>query len=145
VHTVGVTLHAEVEATQSVTRKTISSALQNNSSGLIPLHDMLDNWLEHALVRQIVDTIAKWDIDSIVLSIPDTHITELSSTGEVFTVLVERHCHHAICGVECLLHTVTMVHITVDVQNSLVEAKKLNDAEDDIWDQSAKVLISQPT
>ncbi|KAF3844660.1 hypothetical protein F7725_007823, partial [Dissostichus mawsoni] len=42
---------------------------------------------------------------------------------EVLSVLVEGHRHDTVCGVESLLHTVSMMDVNVDVQNSLVNCQ----------------------
>lgn len=46
---------------------------------------------------------------------------EVSGSGELLPVFMERHCHHPVCGVECLLHSVPVVDVSVDVQHPLVE------------------------
>lgn len=45
---------------------------------------------------------------------------QVSSAGEVLAVLVERHGHDAVRGVEGLLHAVSVVDVNVNVQNPLV-------------------------
>lgn len=40
---------------------------------------------------------------------------EISSTGEKFTVLVERYSHDTISGIESLLNAITVMHINVNV------------------------------
>ena len=45
---------------------------------------------------------------------------EIPCPGKVLPVLVERDGHDPISGVECLLHSVTMVNINVNVENSLM-------------------------
>lgn len=45
---------------------------------------------------------------------------QVTSAREVLSVLVERNCHDAVCGVEGLLHTIAMMDVNINVQNSLV-------------------------
>ena len=58
---------------------------------------------------------------------------ERSGAGEIFAVLVERDRHDPIGGVEGLFDAVAVVHINVNVENALVEAEQLDDAENDVW------------
>jgi hypothetical protein len=48
---------------------------------------------------------------------------EISSAGEVLSVLVERDGHDTVSGIECFLHTITVMNVNVDVQNTLVVSK----------------------
>lgn len=50
---------------------------------------------------------------------PDTN-PEISSTREVLPVLVERHGHDSVGGVECFLDSITVVNVNVNVQHPLV-------------------------
>lgn len=45
---------------------------------------------------------------------------QVTSSWEVFSVLVKWDCHDSVSGVECFLHTVTMMNVNVHVQHSLV-------------------------
>lgn len=45
---------------------------------------------------------------------------QVSGSGEVFPVLVKGNSHDSVCGVEGLLHPVTVVDVNVDVQHPLV-------------------------
>lgn len=125
--------HTEVEATETVARQTIATALEDNRLRTVPLHDALDHGLEDALVGSIVDTVTEGEIDGVVLARADTDITKFTSTGEVLAVLVERDSHDAVRGVECFFNTVTMVNVDVNVENALLEPEQLEDTEDDVW------------
>jgi hypothetical protein len=46
---------------------------------------------------------------------------------------VERDRHHTIGAVEGFFDAIAVVHVNVDVQHSWVEAKKLDDAKNDIY------------
>lgn len=50
---------------------------------------------------------------------PETY-PEITGAWEVLPILVERHGHDAISGVECLLHTISMMDVNINVKNSLV-------------------------
>ena len=45
---------------------------------------------------------------------------EVAGAGEVLPVLVERDGHHAVGGVEGLLHAVSVVNVNVDVHHAPV-------------------------
>ena len=55
-----------------------------------------------------------------------TH-SEISGAGEVLSVLVEGDGHHAVGGVEGLLHAVAVVDVDVDVQHPLVVLEQFQD------------------
>lgn len=134
VDAVGMPAHAQVEAAQTVTRQTVSTALQDHGLWTIPFHHTLDHRLKNALVRDIVDTIPEGEVDRIIFALANTDVAELASAGEVLAVLVEGNGHDAICGVKRFFDTITMVNINVDVKHSLFEAQKFENSQDDICD-----------
>ena len=89
VDAIGMTFHAKVETTKTITRETVSTALEDNSFRLIVVHDTLDDRFEDRLVRDVVNAIAKREIDCVVFALANTNIAQLTSTWEVFAVLVE--------------------------------------------------------
>lgn len=129
---VGMALHAEVEATQSVSTETVTSALQNDSLGLVELHDVFDNGFENRLVRVVVDTIAEGEVDGVVLAGTDADVAQLTSTREVFAVLVEGDGHDTVGRIEGLLDTISVVDVNIDVEDALLESKEFEDTEDNV-------------
>jgi len=57
-----------------------------------------------------------------------TH-ANITSTGEEFSETVERAGHDTIGGVESLLDTVAMVDVDIDVENTRVDTKQLENTE----------------
>jgi hypothetical protein len=92
----------------------------------------LDDRLKDGLVSRIINTISKREVDSIVLASAYANIPKLTSTGEVLAVLVERDSHDPVGSIERFLNTIAVVNVNVNVENSLLEAEKLNNAKDDI-------------
>jgi hypothetical protein len=127
-----VALHTQVEAAQSITRKTVSAALENNSFRLVIVHDSLDDWLKDRLVGDIVNTIAEWEVDGVILASAYTDIAKLTSTWEILSVLVERAGHDSVGGIEGFFNTITMMNVDVNVEDALLESQELNYAEDNI-------------
>jgi hypothetical protein len=62
-NTVGMTFHCEVETAETIARQTVTATLQDNGLGAIVVHACLDNGLKDALVRRIINPIAKRKID----------------------------------------------------------------------------------
>lgn len=122
VDAVRVASHAQVETSQAITRETVTTTLKNHGFWTVPLHNALDHRLEDTLVRDIVDAVTKWEIDSIVFALSHTDVTELTGTREILSILVERHSHDTVCSVKCLLDTIAMVDINIDVENALPKA-----------------------
>jgi hypothetical protein len=125
-------IHAQVEATQPVTRETVTSALQHNGFWTIVGHDGLDNRLEDISVCIVRYAVAQGEVDRVILAAAHTNVAKFASTGKVLAVLVERYGHDAIGCVKGLLDTIAVVHINIDVQNALLVPQKLDNAEDDV-------------
>ena len=124
--------HAQVEAAQSIARETVSAALENNGFGLVIVHNALNDGLEDRFVGDIVNAVAKREVDCVILSGAHTNVAKLTSTWEVLSVLVERDSHDSVGGVEGFFDAVAMVDIDVNIENSLLESEELDDAEDNI-------------
>lgn len=107
--------HAKVEAAETVTRKTVSTTLKDNGLGLVVVHDGLDNGLENGLVGIVGDTIAKREVDCVILSNTNSDIAQLASPREIFSILVEGAGHNSVGSVEGLFNAITVVNINVDV------------------------------
>ena len=120
--------HAQVEAAKTITRQTVTTALEDNSLGLEVLHDSADDRLEDGAVGVVVDTVAEREVNGIVLARSDTNVAQLAGTGEVLAVLVEGYGHDAIGRVKGFLHTITVVNIDIDVENALLESQELEDS-----------------
>lgn len=132
VHAVCVTSHTQVKASKTVTRKTVSTTLQDDSLRSVPFHDALDYGLENRLVGEVINSIAKREVDGIVLALSNTNVTKLTSPREVFSVLVERDGHDTVRRVESFLDAIAVVHINVDVQDTLLKTQQLEDTQDNI-------------
>lgn len=115
------TPHAEIKASEAITRETITTALDNDGLGTVPFHDITDGWLKYALVRDIIDAISKREVHRIILALSNTDVTKLTSSGKVFSVFMEGDGHNTIGRVEGLFDTITMVDININVQHSLPE------------------------
>lgn len=124
--------HAQIEASQPVTRKRITTALQDYRSRLVVFHDPADGGLEDALVTIVVDAISEREVDRVVLSLADTNISQFASSGEVLAVLVEGDGHDSVGRVKGLLDAITVVDVNVDIEDAFVEAEEFEDAEDDV-------------
>jgi hypothetical protein len=127
-----VSVHAQVEATQAIAGQAVRAALEDHRFGLIVAHDVLDDWLKDGLVGFVCDTIAEGEVDRVVLSLPDSNVSELAGTREIFAVFVKRDCHDSIGGIEGLLHTIAMVNVDVDVEDALHRSQQFQDAEHNV-------------
>lgn len=121
-HTFRVPLHTQIETSQSISRKRITAALQDDRAGLIPLDNPLDDRLKDALVVFIVDAVPQGDVDRVALGVADAVVPDLAGTGEELAVFVKGGSHDAVGGVECLFDAVSVVHVDVDVEYTGVVA-----------------------
>ena len=135
--------HAQIEAAQAVTRKTVAAALEDNGLGLVILHHCLDDWLENCLVRRVVNAIPQREIDGVVLAVADSDVAELAGTGEVLAVLVEGDGHDTVGRVEGLLDTIAMMDINVNVEDALLVAQEFENGENDVC--AVRWNISEPS
>lgn len=126
------TAHAKVEAAETVTRKTVSTTLEDDGLRLVVVHYGLNNRLENGLVGIIGNTIAKREIDGVVLSNANSDVAQLASSGEVLSILVEGAGHNSVGCVEGLFNAITVVNVDVDVQDALLVSQELENCEDDV-------------
>lgn len=124
--------HAQVEASKTITRKTVTTALKDHSFGSVPFHDAPDHGLENGLVRDIINPIAKREIDGIMLALSHTDIAELTGSREILSIFVERHRHNTVRGIESFFDTIAVVHINVDVKDSLFKTQQFEDTQNDV-------------
>jgi hypothetical protein len=92
----------------------------------------LDDWLKNRLVRNVVNAIAEREVNSIILAGAHSNIAQLAGPGKELAVFMERHRHDSVCCVKRLFNTIAMVDINIDIEHALIEAKKLDNPQDDI-------------
>jgi hypothetical protein len=119
-HAIGVPVHAQVEAAQSVPGETVAAALEDNGFWPVVCHDSFNGGFEDVLVGLVRDAVAEREVDGIVLASSNANVAKLAGAGEVLAVLVKRDRHDTIGGVKSFLDTVTMVHVDIDVQHALL-------------------------
>jgi small-conductance mechanosensitive channel len=126
-------LHAQIEAAESIARQAIASTLQHNRLRSVPLHDALDDRLEDVFVRLVIDTVSKWEVDGVVFAWANSDVTEFPGPREVLAIFVERNGHHTVGGIERFFHTITVMNVNIDIEHSLLVAEELNDPKNDVW------------
>ena len=64
------------------------------------------------------------NIDAVIFAIVLTHLVQgTCSWKEILAILMEGYCHAAVCEVECLLYSIAVMDIDVQVQHSGVHLK----------------------
>lgn len=127
VNAISMSLHAKIEASKSITRQAVSTTLKYNGFRSVIFHNTFDDWLEDSFVGSIVNAVAKRKVDRVMLSLANANVAKLTSTRKVFAILVERHCHDPISGVESFFDTITMMNVDVNIEHTLPEAEQLED------------------
>ena len=117
-----------------VSRERVCSALEDNGAGLVELHDSGHDGDEDTLVAGVVNAVTEGEVEAVVLPSPSSNVPEVSSPGEVLSVLVEADGHDPVRGVEGLLHPVSVVNVNIDVEDSLVVLEELQDGQDNVID-----------
>ncbi len=127
-------METEVKAAQTIATKGIGSALEDYSTGAESLHNLRNNWFEDFLVALIIHAISQGAIHGIELASSSADILQITSSREIFTIFMETDSHDSVSSVESFLHTVTVMDININVENTLVIFEQLQDAHDDIVD-----------
>mmetsp|Transcript_4330 Transcript_4330/g.13090 ORF Transcript_4330/g.13090 Transcript_4330/m.13090 type:complete len:341 (+) Transcript_4330:459-1481(+) len=125
----------EIEIAQPVSSERIRATLQNHSRGPEHLHDLPNDGLKHLLVGHVGNSVLERKIDGVILARPGTLVPYVARPREKHvTKFVKGHGHDAISDVECLLHSVAVVNINVDVQNPRKVLEELQNRKHDIVD-----------
>lgn len=98
----------------------ISPTLENHNLWPKSNSDSFHDIFVYLLKAIVVQTIEKWNVDSVSLAFTFAHILDITGTREEISIPMEAHGHHSIRGIECLLHPVSMVDVDVDVEDTLV-------------------------
>ena len=124
---------AEVEASKFVVAETISTKLHYNCMGTILCHNALHDVFEKFVERVVIHSGFERYIERVVFSIVLSILIEASSSREkIFPVLMEGNGHYSVRQVEGFLHTVSMMHIDIDVDDSGIDEKKLQNCQNDV-------------
>lgn len=124
IDTIGMAAHAQVEAAKAIAGQAVSATLKDDSLRLIVGHHGLDHRFKNGLVCLVRDSVSQREVDSIILADADSNIPEFSGSREVLAVLVEGDSHDSVCGIECLLHTIAVMDINIDVENALLVSQE---------------------
>lgn len=55
---------------------------------------------------------------------------------------MKRNCHDTVSGVKCLLNSITMVNVNINVQNSLMVPNKINKKlYHEIYDWNTQIIL----
>lgn len=124
--------HAEIETSQAVTRQAVSSTLQHYSLRAVVLHDIFDHRFKDRFIGFVVNSIAQWEVNRIVLALAHTNISELAGAREVLAIFVEGDSHNSIGSVKGFFNPVSMVNVDIYVKYALVVSEKLENTKHDI-------------
>ena len=117
----------QIEAAQAITSQRIGTTLENNGARTVPHHDVLNDRFKDGMVTGIIDTVTQGHIDRVVLALAVANVADVSGPGEKLAELVERHGHDSVGRVEGFLDAVSVMHVNVNVQDSIViSMKKVN-------------------
>lgn len=118
------TLYGQVKTTKSITAQTISTTLQNNSSWPVELNDILHDSLEYIRIIWVSDALLQWHIDRVVSTVVSANLEHVTCAREkAVSVLVKWNSHHSIRQIECILHTIAVVNINIDIKHTRMYSK----------------------
>lgn len=87
---------------------------------------------KHALEFLVLDSILQRDVDGIAFPSTPPSVILRSRPRKILTKLVKAARHDAVSSIKCLLHSVTMMAVDVDIQYARVRSKKLQNSENNV-------------
>jgi hypothetical protein len=94
---------------QPITGQGIGAALQNNGAWLENFHNFGNHWAKNTPEGFIIHTIIERKVNGVILAIGVTDILNVSRSREIFPEFVKRDSHDAVCGVECLFDSISVM------------------------------------
>mmetsp|Transcript_11278 Transcript_11278/g.19256 ORF Transcript_11278/g.19256 Transcript_11278/m.19256 type:complete len:340 (-) Transcript_11278:276-1295(-) len=126
----GMTPGCQVEQSQTILSQRIGATLHHNTRRLKFLDGLVYDRLKYLAVTLIIDAIFKRKIDRIVFAHTNSLVPNISSTWEEhIPKLVERQGHDAIRDVKCLLHTIPVMDINIDIHHTRIIPQHLEDGK----------------
>ena len=93
---------------------------------------MLNHRTEYRGKRISINSITKRHVDGVGLAFFHAHISHITGAGEKVTKLVERTRHHPVRRIERLFHTISVMHVNVNIQNTRIRAQQLKNGQDNV-------------
>lgn len=85
------------------------------------------------MIGVVVDADLERHVEGIVFSDSLAHGVDVASPWEkLLAVLVERYCHDSIGNIECLFDPISMMHIHIQIKNSLMVFQELKNSQDNV-------------
>eukprot|EP00359_Climacostomum_virens_P001020 CAMPEP_0204898078 /NCGR_PEP_ID=MMETSP1397-20131031/1084_1 /ASSEMBLY_ACC=CAM_ASM_000891 /TAXON_ID=49980 /ORGANISM="Climacostomum Climacostomum virens, Strain Stock W-24" /LENGTH=123 /DNA_ID=CAMNT_0052065881 /DNA_START=398 /DNA_END=769 /DNA_ORIENTATION=+ len=119
--------HTQVETAKPVARQTISTTLQNDGSGLVAVHDLIEDRLIDIFEALIIHSLEEREVDAVAVAFAVAGVSEVACVREVVAKLVEATEHYPIGRVEGFFHAIAVVDVDVNVAHSMMRAEKLKD------------------
>lgn len=139
---ISVALQLNIESPDQISLNGVSSTLQPNNVRLVHLHNFVHDFGEEVVVLHISAPRPQGNVQAVVLPITLSNIIQGSGSWEKFcfgVVLMELHSEDSVLSEESFLHSVSVVHIDVYVQHSLLGPQQVLDSQNDI------IAVTKPT
>ena len=115
----------QVEASQSISWKTICSSLEQNGIWPEVFNDFGDDRLEDHVKTFIIKSLIKREVDSMIGAWVFSNIINVTCSWEIILELMERASHDPVSEVEGFFNTISMMNIDINVENSLKSLQQL--------------------
>lgn len=112
--------YAQIKHTETISAQAVSTALHLNCLRLEPSNDLPHDRLKSSQESFIVYSIVKGKVHGVVLSLFASYVFNAASTRKVISKFVKRCSHHPVSRKKCLLDTVSVMAVYVNIQNSLI-------------------------
>lgn len=125
--------NTEVKSSQLIMAKTVCTQLHNNRVRPVFGHNSLHHILEQLIKRIVIHSWFERDVQWVMLSIICSVLVKSACSGEkILTILMERYRHDSVWQVKCLLNTVTVMDIDIDVNDSWINHQKFQNCQNNI-------------
>lgn len=84
---------------------------------------------EQMIVCFVIDPSIQGHIQRIVLPISMADIFHITCPWEKVAILMKRDCHDSVRAIESLLDPIPMMHVNVNVENSIVILQQFQDSQ----------------
>mmetsp|Transcript_2964 Transcript_2964/g.8483 ORF Transcript_2964/g.8483 Transcript_2964/m.8483 type:complete len:363 (+) Transcript_2964:45-1133(+) len=119
-NTVSVAFEGKVEASQTVPRERVGTALEHHGPWLEYFHDFANDRPEDGREALVIHAIVQRKVNRVVFALVCTNILHITGSREVLAELVERGGHDSVRRVEGFFNSISMVNVNVDVQDALM-------------------------
>mmetsp|Transcript_6211 Transcript_6211/g.9327 ORF Transcript_6211/g.9327 Transcript_6211/m.9327 type:complete len:239 (-) Transcript_6211:474-1190(-) len=117
-HTLRMALQTQIKTPQSISRQRVRTTLQHNRTRLKHLHNLIHHRFKYPFIRLIRHPTRQWSIDRKSRPLLGTRILNMPRPRKEIPILVQTKRHDPIRTIKCLLDSIPMMDININIQHS---------------------------